>query len=419
MRKGFLCLLLPITLLSILTTVIFGKIIYEREYAICAHSGFEEQTVEPDCQNEGRITRKCTRCSYKYIVEFLPKTEHSFASDVVVPTCAAQGYTLFYCKCGYSYCSDFVSPTEHTLECISFDASCTEQGYLEYSCSDCNYSFKTDFVAPHGHDFGTVFHRPTATVAGYTEYTCECGYGYKGDHVYYTDILESAYTENTHVLARGCDVSRWNHQIDPASGKYLPLDFELIRNAGFDFVIIKAGSTKSGIEPTFEADYAGARAAGLEVGVYYYTYSKTEAGILQDARSLMLWLEDKQLEYPVYLDIEDSTLEGLGKNHLSNMCVAFLEELQRNGYYAGLYTNHKWLTGILDTAKMVTLFDIWYARYPETTKPTWNEEKYGKQLGMWQYTQSGKIDGLAGEFDFNYCYKDYSEIMKKWGLNGY
>ena len=101
------------------------------------------------------------------------------------------------------------------------------------------------------------------------------------------------------------------------------------------------------------------------------------------------------------------------------MCVGFLEVLQRNGYYAGLYTNHTWLTTILDTARIVTLFDIWYARYPGTTVPTWNEEKYGKQLGMWQYTQSGSINGLDGSFDFNYVYKDYSETMKKWALNGY
>ena len=45
--------------------------------------------------------------------------------------------------------------------------------------------------------------------------------------------------------------------------------------------------------------------------------------------------------------------------------------------------------------------------------------KIGKQLGMWQYTQSGVINGIAGEFDFNYSYKNYPEIMKKWGLNGY
>ena len=84
------------------------------------------------------------------------------------------------------------------------------------------------------------------------------------------------------MLQRGLDVSRWNHQIDPASGEYLPLDWQKIKSEGFDFVIIKAGSTKSGIEPTFERDYAGAKAAGLCVGAYFYTYSSDAEGILKD-----------------------------------------------------------------------------------------------------------------------------------------
>ena len=166
-------------------------------------------------------------------------------------------------------------------------------------------------------------------------------------------------------------------------------------------------------------DYEGAKAAGLEIGAYFYTYSTTVAGITHDAEMLLLWLEGKKFEYPIYLDLEDSSLSGLGKNHLSAMCEAFLCKLQQNGYYAGLYTNHTWLTTILDTPRMVSLFDLWYARYPLTEKPVWNEEKYGKQLGMWQYTESGVLEGIDGYFDLNYSYKDYAEIMKKWGLNGF
>ena len=267
--------------------------------------------------------------------------------------------------------------------------------------------------------FSSEKHLPTATKTGYTKYTCECSYSYIGDLVYYSDILESAYTENTQIIAKGLDVSRWNHQIDAASGEYLPLDWRKIKDSGFEFVIIKAGSTRSGKEPTFEADYAGAKAAGLHVGAYFYTYSLSTEQISRDAQMLLEWLDGKQFEYPIYLDLEDPSLQNLGKNRLGDMCVAFLEILQSNGYYAGLYTNHTWLTTILDTPKMISLFDIWYARYPGTSVPAWNEEKYGKQLGMWQYTQSGAIDETEGYFDFNYSYKDYPSIMKKWGLNGF
>ena len=118
-----------------------------------------------------------------------------------------------------------------------------------------------------------------------------------------------------------------------------------------------------------------------------------------------VFTKGKKFEYPIYLDLEDPSRASLGKNNLSAMCEVFLCTLQENGYYAGLYTNHTWLTTILDTARMVTLFDIWYARYPLSEKPTWNEEKYGKQLGMWQYTEEGTVPGIRGYVDINLMFQ--------------
>ena len=223
---------------------------------------------------------------------------------------------------------------------------------------------------------------------------------------------------SSEIVANGIDVSRWNHGTD-AEGNYLPLDWAKIKASGVDFVILKAGSTKSGLEPTFMMDYEGARAAGLEIGVYFYTYATTLEGIEKDARDLLSYLEGKKFEYPIYLDLEDSSLEDLGKNYLSDMCECFITTLQSEGYYAALYSNHNWLTYILDGAKIFTLYDVWYARYPLSEKPTWNEQKYGKQLGMWQYSEEGKIAGVSGTFDLNYAYRNYKEIMIKWGLNGF
>ena len=408
-------LLFALVICSSLLTVLF---LQERP-SICPHPSFKEIKIAPTCSEEGKITRSCEFCDYEYVSEILPRTEHTLLSMSMPPTCASQGYTIYYCECGYSYRADFLSPLEHELISEVVAPSCDETGYTRYLCANCEYSYEGNFSEPLGHKFSETVHLPTATSAGYTEYTCDCSYSYRGNYVYYSDILESAYCSGTEVLAKGIDVSRWNHQIDSASGEYLPLDWAAIKAQGVDFVILKAGSSKSGIEPTFLMDYEGARAAGLEIGAYFYTYSTTVAGITHDAEMLLLWLEGKRFEYPIYLDLEDSSLAGLGKNHLSAMCEAFLCKLQQSGYYAGLYTNHTWLTTILDTPRMVSLFDLWYARYPLTEKPTWNEEKYGKQLGMWQYTESGVLNGIEGYFDLNYCYKNYAEIMKKWGLSGF
>lgn len=418
-KKFFIITLSLVLLWLLICASLLAVLLFQARGSICPHPSFEDRIIPSSCASEGKRLRKCELCGYEYAAEILPKSDHKLLSMTVPSTCQAEGYTLYYCECGYSYRSDFQAPLDHEMLCEVVAPTCTEAGYTKYFCVSCDYCYDSDFCEPLGHSFAAERHLPTATSAGYTEYICDCSYSYRGGYVYYSDILESAYVESDGIVARGIDVSRWNHQIDTASGKYLPLDWDAIKSQGVEFVILKAGSTKSGMEPTFQMDYEGARAAGLEIGAYFYTYSTTVEGILKDASMLMLWLEGKQFEYPIYLDLEDSSLAGLGKNHLSAMCEAFLCKLQENGYYAGLYTNHTWLTTILDSARIVTLFDIWYARYPLTEKPTWNEEKYGKQLGMWQYSESGRLDGVEGLFDLNYSYKSYGDIMKKWGLNGF
>ena len=384
----------------------------------CNHRYGEWRTiVKPTCILDGLEKRDCLLCD-KTLERTLPATEHVPVKTIHEPDCTNEGYTECVCECGYSYRTEIVAPTGHALKKETTPPTCTEQGNTKYSCENCSYSYVGDFTPPTEHNLTHTYRRPTVITPGYTEHTCDCSFSYRDSYVFYSDILENAYCSDTEILANGMDVSRWNHNQD-ADGNYLPLDWNVIKAQGIEFVIIKAGSSKSGIEPTFSMDYEGARAAGLEIGAYFYTYATTIEDIRAEAELLLSALEGKQFEYPIYLDMEDPSLEGLGKNYLSDMCEAFAVTLQENGYYAAIYSNHNWLTNILDSAKIFSLYDVWYARYPLTEKPTWNEEKYGKQLGMWQYTDSGKIDGVDTLFDFNYAYKDYSEIMKKWGLNGF
>ena len=370
----------------------------EATEAVCLHKYSEWQTLcEPSCTYDGTEIRRCLSCE-EIIERAIPATEHNPKKTLYAPNCTSEGYIECVCECGYSYRTDIVAPTGHTLSEEITAPTCEERGYTKYSCKDCDYEYIGSFVAASGHSFTSERSLPTILTPGYTTHTCECSFSYTDEYIFYSDILENAYCSNNEVLAKGIDVSRWNHEIG-RNDEYLPLDWSAIKAQGVDFVILKAGSTKSGIEPTFLMDYEGARAAGLEIGVYYYTYATTIEGIRADAEALMTYLEGKKFEYPIYLDLEDASLEALGKNYLSDMCEAFIVTLQENGYYAALYSNHNWLTYILDSAKMFSLYDVWYARYPLTDKPTWNEEKYGKQLGMWQYSESGTLEGFSCPFD--------------------
>ena len=470
--------ILLFTVFSLILSVFFASC--EKE---CTHPDFTQQVIAPTCEAEGKTVHSCTECDFKFITDHVEPTGHNISHSAFAPTCEHPGYTYYSCECGYSYKSDYISslghtgeetvvlatcseegytlvsceacqknykkdiipPISHKLESTTVAPTCDKHGYTQYSCSECDFSYQGDLVAPKGHIFSQKKIGASLTHEGYTLNTCECEYSYRSDIYYYNEIFETSYLESSIPISKGLDISKWNHKTGATSSDYLPLDWAALRVQGFDFVILKIGSTVresedgngnkimlGGLEPTFEADYRAAKEAGFAVGVYFYTYATTVKQAVADADTVMKWLDGKQLEFPVFYDMEDSTLEPLGKDLLTDMCVAFIERLQENFYYAALYCNNDWLTLILDSTRLIDKVDIWYARWLYLTDPVsvdqtfeWNKEKYGKQLSMWQYAQTGVIDGFthAGgnniNFDFNYCYKDFTSIIKEWHLNGY
>ena len=405
----------------------------------CRHPQLFETAIAPTCDQEGKTLHTCPDCGYEYATDVVAPKGHNLQETVTLPTCEDQGYTTYTCgDCGYSYVADHTPPLSHALLSTTVEATCAANGYTKHTCERCNYYYEDNLITL-SHTFTATSVPVTCTHSGYTEYQCNnCEYHYR-DYLHYTDLLPSAYTQNTAVLAKGLDVSKYNHKKD-ADGNYLPLDWVAIKNAGFDYVILKIGSTPradgtvGGLEPTFETDYAAAKAAGLDVGIYFFTYATTVEQNVADADLVAEWLSGKALEYPVYYDIEnhsfdDDPIDSINpvlpdRKTLTDFCVAFISRMQEKGFYCGLYCNRDWLENKLDTEKCLALFDIWYARFRDISNPytptdifTWT---YGEQLGMWQYASTGTIDGFPGvNFDFNYTYKDFPAIMEQFHLNGY
>lgn len=459
---------LKITLFTVFLIILTAfSVSCEKE---CAHPYFTDKVSAPTCDVEGKTVHTCVDCGFEFVTDYTAPTGHTLSSAVFAPTCEYPGYTYYSCECGYSYTSDNISPLghqgqesvvpatcsaegytlvkcdacqkdykkdvippiSHNIESKIFEPTCDECGYTLFSCLECDFSYTGDLVEPKGHTFSQTKIGATLSHEGYTLNVCECEYSYKSDVYYYNEILNTSYVESSIPISKGLDISKWNHKTGATSSDFLPLDWNALRAQGFGFVILKIGSTNSGLEPTFEADYKAAKEAGFAVGVYFYTYATTVEQAIADADMVMKWLDGKQLEFPVFYDMEDPAIELLGKDLLTDICVAFIERLQENFFYAALYSNNDWLTVILDSTRLINKIDIWYARWLYLTDPVsveqtfeWNKEKYGKQLSMWQYAQTGVIDGFthAGggniHFDFNYCYKDFTSIIKEWHLNGY
>lgn len=394
---------------------------YTSGYTAALGHAFTEKVTSPSCTEQGYTTYSCA-CGFTYISAYTEPTSHTFTNETTPPTCTDGGYTTYLCECGYSYKSDFTKPIGHkyTSETVS-EADCTKTGEIKYTCS-CSDSY-TITVAPFGHDFSRSVVMPTLSDMGYTVFSCpDCGYSYTGEYTFYSDILKDAYADNNEIIAKGIDVSYHNYKVN-GNGEYISLDWEAIKASGVSYVIIRIGDAAIGIDPTFEKSYEEAKAAGLDVGFYFYTRATSVSEITLEANLVLSALKDKQFEYPVYLDLEDESLLGIDPSILNQMCVEFFTILQRSGYYTGLYVNDEWIYNVIDTETALSRFEIWYARFPSFSEgeiPTWNEDEFGQTLGMWQYSYKGQIDGIDHTvFDFNYSYKDYPTIVKEYGFNGY
>lgn len=211
------------------------------------------------------------------------------------------------------------------------------------------------------------------------------------------------------IYAHGVDLSNWQ---GPS------VDFNKIKAQGYSFVILRAGfaTTK---DDTFEGNYARAKAAGLDVGVYLYSYASTVDGAKKEAAALKAWLKDKVLEYPVYYDIEEPSIHAkMSPSELTALATAFLDDVAADGWLVGLYSCKSWLDAKLETQKICAKYECWMAQY--LSDGTYDAyDRYDGLYGMWQYSSSGSVDGVPGGTDMNVCFKDYPEICRRYGFNGY
>lgn len=185
-------------------------------------------------------------------------------------------------------------------------------------------------------------------------------------------------------------------------------------NVNTDFVIIRAGYGKviSQKDRQFEANYAGAKSKNIPVGAYWYSYAMTPEEARQEADVFLEVIAGKQFEYPVFYDVEEQKQFNLGKEKVSAIIRAFLEEIEAAGYWVGLYMSASPLSSyVADTIR--NRYAIWVANYGV------NKPSYAGSYGMWQYSCTGRVNGITGDVDLDYGYIDYPSKIKAKGMNGY
>ena len=205
-------------------------------------------------------------------------------------------------------------------------------------------------------------------------------------------------------MIKGIDVSSWHGNID----------FGKVKASGIDFVIIRAGYGRevSQIDKCFVQNYNAAKVAGLDVGAYWYSYADSAEDAVKEAKACMEAIKGKKFEYPIYFDLEEQSQFAKGRNFCDSVIKAFCGELEKNGYLAGLYCSTYYLNNYISNA-IAGKYALWVAQY--NYRCTYTPNKYG----ICQYSSEGRINGISGNVDMDYCYTDYPNIVKNGGYNGY
>ncbi len=211
------------------------------------------------------------------------------------------------------------------------------------------------------------------------------------------------------IVAQGLDLSAWQGHA---------VDFEKIKAQGYSFVILRIGYATT-MDSCFEENYARAKAAGLDIGVYLYSYADTVQEALVEAAACKAWLHDKLLEYPVYYDLEEPEKHYLMSNTaLTTLALAFMDEMAADGWLTGLYSCRSWFDSKYELSRITGSYECWIAQYFSSgTYEAYTQ--YTANYGMWQYSASGEVDGVPGNADMNVCFRDYPAICRQYGFNGY
>lgn len=207
-------------------------------------------------------------------------------------------------------------------------------------------------------------------------------------------------------MFKGIDVSNHNGNIK----------FADVKANGIDFAMIRAGYGWTEEDERFEQNVNGFLNAGIKVGAYWFVYATNVSEAIMNAEKCIEVLSKfkGKFEFPIACDYEYdsdsySQKQGVKQTKASRTAImeAFCDKLEEAGYYVSLYLNPDYISKV--NYSELTQFDLWLAH--------WTVDKPSRECGMWQYSDNERFAGNV--FDGDYAYKDYPQIIKGAGLNGF
>lgn len=176
------------------------------------------------------------------------------------------------------------------------------------------------------------------------------------------------------------------------------IDFKKVKSAGVAVILMRIGygNQVSQKDAYFERNYREAKAVGLKVGGYWYSYASSVADAKKEASACIQCVNGKSFDLPIYYDMEENKqASSHSRSELTNMAKAFCDAIKSSGHTPGVYGNPNWFSNHLNYTELRKLYSIWLAHIASSP---------GYQCDIWQYSWTQHIPGISGNVDANIIY---------------
>lgn len=205
------------------------------------------------------------------------------------------------------------------------------------------------------------------------------------------------YEDEKYKSKLGVDVSLYQGDIE----------WQKVKNAGIEFAILRLGFRGYGqdgkivLDSKFEENYNNAINEGIEIGVYFFSQATNVEEAQEEAEFVLKNIKEKEIKYPVIFDLEKikydvARTDNLSIEEATDITLEFCKKIKEHGYEPCIYGNAKTFITKLKLEEF-NGYKKWYADYQEIPI-------YPYEFDIWQYTESGNVDGINGNVDLNICF---------------
>lgn len=182
------------------------------------------------------------------------------------------------------------------------------------------------------------------------------------------------------------------------------INWEKVKASGIDGAILRCGygdNIESQDDKQWARNLSECERLGIPIGVYLYSYATSDKQAKSELSHILRLIKGHTFKYPIFIDVEEPGTQS----YAPKACKIICEGIKAAGYTPGIYASLSWFNNHLTEVR--GKYIEWMARYKNLPENT-----YKGKFDIWQYASDGKVDGISGRVDMNYCYTEFASIKK-------